>query len=731
MIEHRIENVSRRGAFAAAGALVLAAQIPARAQPAQPLPHATKVSSYFTVNADGTCHIQNPFVEGGQGIDTAVVQILAEELDASPDCFTISCAPPGPDYAVLFGGQFRFTGGSFSVRASYAHFRKLGATARAMLLTAAAGQLGVPVAELTTANGQVLHAGSGRALEYAALAATAAHLPVPPDAEPKSPADFHTIGQALPRLDVRAKSTGQTRYAIDHSLPGMLQAAVVHGPRAGDEPTGVANEASVRAMPGVFGIHRLPGAVAVTANSFWRARRAVEALEVTWAATAASVPESFTETAMLGTLKQAIGQPGRVAEEEGDLAAGMAAAVRTVEAEYDAPYLAHAQLEPPSALARFHADGALEIWAPNQAPEVFQAIAAGVSGLAPERIMIHSPPLGGFFGRHLPYGADIPMAQAVLLARETGRPVKMIWTREEEFGRDAYRPLAHARLKAGLDSQGNLVALEVIGAGEGPTMRHTPDMLGPRGIDDSVMEGLTGKPYRVPHARVTFVPQRHPAGVNVGYWRSVGHSMNEFFFESFLDEVAHAAGRDPFMFRQALLQHSPRHLNLLQAVADLAGAPGGAAPYEHADGTRRARGLSMASPFGSHTATLAEASIAEGAVRVHELWIAIDPGSIVNPGIIRQQVEGAAALGLSSALFEQMTFEAGRPQQRNFDTYPVLRRDSMPKVNVRIVESGAPMGGVGEPGLPGVLPAVANAVFNLTGQRVRSLPLSRTRLGTA
>lgn len=726
-----IDNLSRRGLLAGSGALVLAVQLPVRAQP-NPIPHATKVHSYLSVNADGTCHVQNPFVEGGQGIDTAVVQILAEELDASPDCFTISCAPPGADYALLFGGNMRFTGGSYSVRSSTAHFRKLGATARAMMLAAGAAQLGVDVAELSTANGQVLHGATGRALEYAALAARAAHMPVPLDAEPKSPTEFTLIGQSLPRIDVRAKSTGATRYSIEMAVPDMLHAAVVHAPRAGDEPTGVANEAAVRAMPGVHGIHRLPGAMAVTANSFWRARKAVEALDVAWTKTASSVPEGFSNATMLATLKSAMSRPGNTAEETGDVAAGLAGATRVVEAEYDAPYLAHAQLEPPSALARFLPGGDLEIWTPNQGPEAFQAVAAAVSGLAPERIMIHSRPLGGFFGRHFVYGPGIPMPQAILLARETGRPVKLIWTREQEFARDAYRPLAHAKFRAGLDSQGNLVALEVKGAGEGTITRHfPPQALGPRGIDDSVMEGLTGKPYRVPHARVAFVPERHPGGVNLGFWRSVGHSMNDFFFESFLDEVAAVAGRDPFMFRQALLQHSPRHLALLQALADLAGSPWRSAPYDHPDGSRRARGIAMASPFGSETATLAEVSLEDGQIRVHELWIAVDPGSIVNPGIIRQQVEGAAAFGLSSAMYEEITFEDGAPMQRNFDTYAVLRRDAMPKVNVRIVESGAAMGGIGEAGTPGVPPAVANAVANLTGQRIRTLPFAKTRLGRA
>lgn len=730
-----IRNLSRRamlGGGAAAG-LVLGLRLPrraARAQAADATPHATKVAAYLAIRPDGGIRLRSPFAEGGQGIHTAVAQILAEELDADPARFAVETAPPGPDHLVVDGGGRRLTGNSLSVRASFAHFRRLGATARAMLIEAAAAQWGVPAAECATEPGRVLHPPSGRAAGYGALAEAAAALAPPPDVPLKRRRDFRLIGREVPPLDLRARATGALAYAIDLAVEGMLQAAVVHAPRAGAEPGALGNEAEVRAMPGVHSIHPLPGAVAVVADGFWRAQRAAAALQVVWTAlTGPLVPEGFSSSSMRDELRAARGRAGNPAEEEGDAEAALGAAVRVVEAVYDAPYLAHAQLEPPSAIARFNRDGSLDLWTPNQAPEAFQAAAAREAGIDPGRVRIHSPPLGGFFGRHYPYAAGLPMPQAILLARATGRPVKVIWTREQEFARDAYRPLSCAGFRAGLDSQGNLVALHAAAYGEGPATRHEdPSVLGTPPVDPSVVEGLRGLPYRIPHRRVEFVPVPHPAGVNLGHWRSGGHSANAFFLESFLDEVAEAAGRDPFAFRQALLQHSPRHLALLQAVAALAGG-WRRDPYDAPDGTRRARGLAMASLRGTETATIAEISLREGGLAVHEVWVAVDPGRAVNPGLLAAQVEGAVALGLSAALLEEVVIEGGAPATRNFDRYPVLRAARMPRVHTRILESGAPLGGIGEAGTPGVAPALGNAVAALTGRRIRSLPFSRARLG--
>ncbi|MBP0464094.1 xanthine dehydrogenase family protein molybdopterin-binding subunit [Roseomonas sp. PWR1] len=736
--EGRPVNLSRRGMFAAAGAgLFLGLALPARRPAAQgsaaaALRHATKVGVYLRIAPDGVVHLQNPFVEGGQGIDSAIAQIVAEELDADPARFSVTCAPAGEDFRVMQGGNARFTGGSFSVRSSFAHFRTLGATARAMLVEAASARLAVPAGTLATEPGRVVHAATGRALAYGELAEAAAALAPPANVPLKDPAGFRLIGRPQPRLDVRARSTGKVTYAIDVKVDGMLLAAVVHAPRAGAQPAAVTNEAALRALPGVHSVHRLPGAVAVVADSWWRAKKAADQAQIAWAALQGPVmAEDFSPAAMLDRLKAAAGTPGNTAEEAGDLRAALAGAARVIEAEYDAPYLAHAQMEPASATARFNADGSLDVWVPNQAPDFFRASAARAAQLEPEKVRIHSPPLGGFFGRHFAYGPANAHPQAILLAKATGRPVKVIWSREEEFARDAYRPLSFATFRAGLDAAGEIVAFQAAGYGEGPIARHFgAARLGNPPVDGSVMEGLTGKPYRFAAKRVEFVPVPHPPGVNLGFWRSVGHSMNDFFFESFLDEIAAAANRDPFALRMGLLAHSERHCALLQAAADLSGG-WRRGPFTAADGTRRARGVAMASPFGSEVATIAEVSVHEGEVVVHDLWVAIDPGRAVNPRTIEEQVQSAAAIGLSSALMEAIGFERGEVTTRNFDTYQVLRRDRMPRVHTRIVESDAPMGGVGEPGTPGVPPAVANAVFALTGQRLRSMPFDRTRLSGA
>jgi isoquinoline 1-oxidoreductase beta subunit len=729
-------NLSRRGTLLAGlgGGLLLAVGVPprpARAQATGGLAHARKVAAYLTIRPDGRIALLNPFAEGGQGIHTAVAQIVAEELDAELSRFEVRVAPAGADYQVLANGTRRVTGGSFSVRSSYGHFRVLGATARAMLLAAAAARLGVPKDELATEPGVVVHAATGRRIPYGELAEAAAALPVPADAEPKS-GPFRLIGTPARRLDSRDKATGRAQYGIDVKVEGMLQAAVTHAPRAGAEPGEVLNEAALKAMPGVVSVHRLPGAVAVLADSFWRARTAVQKAEVLWSALSgqAVVAEDFSSAAQLDLLRVQAEAGGNPASDlRGDAPAALRGAARIVEAEYHAPYLAHAQLEPPSATVRFNADGTLDVWTPNQAPEAFQAIAAREAGIEPARVRIHTPLLGGFFGRHFAYGNHHPMNQAIRLARAAGKPVKVIWTREEEFARDAYRPLAFAKLRAGLDAAGRITALHATVPGEGPIARHfgTARMGNPP-VDGSAVEGIAFKPYEIPHRRVDWVHVPHP--VNVGFWRSVGHSMNDFFYECFLDELAEAAGQDPLAFRLAHLGHSERLRSLLAAVAELSGG-WRRGPFAAPDGTRRARGIAMASPFGSEVATIAEVSIRGGEVVVHDLWVAIDPGRIVNPAIVAAQVESAAAIGLSSAAFEEVVFEDGTPQQRNFDTYRILARAEMPRVHVRIVESGAPMGGIGESGTPGVPPAVANAVAALTGRRIRSLPFAKQRLGGA
>jgi isoquinoline 1-oxidoreductase beta subunit len=733
--ENAVSNLSRRNFLGvAAGALVLAVSISPRRALAQaegagaiaPKP-GTRVPAFLEIRPDGSVKLLSPFVEGGQGINTSLAQIVGEELDVDPARFEVECAPPGPDYALVNG--LRLTGGSFSTRSSYGAMRRLGATARDMLIRAAAGRLKVQDGELSTKDGVVVHAASGRSIGYGELAAEALLLQPKEEVALRDPATFRYIKKPIARLDVRAKSTGRAIYAIDQKVGGMLYAAVVHASVFGTEPQALDNEPAVKAMSGVHSVHKLPGAVAVAADSWWRARKAVEALKVRWSEPPkdglAAISSSFSSEVMLTALKGA-SDKGLPSESEGDSTAAFAKGAKVIEAEYDAPYLAHAQMEPPSSMAMFKPDGTLELWVPNQMPELFQAVAAKTAGLSPEQVTIHSPMLGGFFGRHFMYGPSNPFPQAILLAKATGKPVKVLWSREEEFLNDAVRPLSFSRFRAALDAAGMPTAIEVRTVGEGPIGRWFGAIF-KNPVDSSAVEGIVEKPYAIPNRKMEFLKVPHP--VNIAFWRSVGHSMNDFFYESFLDEIAAAGGKDPYELRLELLKNSPRHLTLLKTVAELSGG-WRRGPYE-ADGGTRARGVALASPFGSETATIAEASVADGEAKVHKLWIAIDPGSIVNPAIVKAQVESAAALGLSSALFEQVVYKNGARQAKNYDSYRILSREYMPEVHVAIVESGAPMGGIGEPGLPGVPPAVANAVAALTGKRIRSLPIANAKLSGA
>ena len=733
--EGQVFKVSRRQFLGASmGALVLGVVLSAphraiaRAADGAKVEPGTRVPAFLQIREDGSVLLRSPFVEGGQGVNTAMAQMVGEELDVPPSAFIVECAPPGPDYLVMNGR--RFTGGSFSVRSSYTIMRRLGASARQMLLQAAAQRLGVSVDALSTASGEVVHAASGRRLGYGALAGDALALPVPADVALKDDANFQWIKQPVERLDVQAKSTGAAEYAIDLKVDGMLLAAVQHAPRLGMTVGSIDNEAEIKAMRGVHSIHRLPGAVAVVADRWWRANKAAKALKVAWkdagAEAATAMPADFSTETWRERMAQAKG-PGAMAEDHGDVAGALASAARTVEATYEAPYLAHGQIEPPSTIARFNDDGTLELWVPNQAPEMFQGAAAKAAGLEADQVIIHSPPLGGFFGRSFLYASANPFPQAIALAKAVGRPVKLIWSREEEFLRDALRPMGMVRFKAGLDADGLPVALKAEVIGEGPAQRWFGHKEGVAG--NSAVEGIAERPYAIANRQVEQLYLVHPPVI--GFWRSVGHSMNAFFYEAFLDELADAGGQDPYALRLRLLAEQPRHKALLEAVGELSGG-WKRGPYTADDGSQRARGVALAQPFGSEVATIAEVSVASGQVVVHTVWVAFDLGRMVNPAIIEAQVRGAVALGLSSALFEEVVYVDGQPQARNFDAYPVLRMDSMPEVHVRIIESGALMGGVGEPGLPGAPAAVANAVSALTGQRVRALPLSKLTFdGTA
>ncbi|RVD79541.1 xanthine dehydrogenase family protein molybdopterin-binding subunit [Pseudomonas koreensis] len=730
---HDPVNLSRRRFLTgtAVGALVLGFGLPlgvTRVQAAAATATAergTQVPAFLEIRPDNRVRLLCPFMEGGQGTFTAMAQIVGEELDADPATFLVEAAPPGEAYVVMDNGM-RITGGSMSVRMSYPVMRRLGALARAMLLQAGAQKLGVPVSELTTEPGKVVHAKSGRSLAYGELAEQAMDLPVPDPASVKlrDPSQFRWIGKPVKRVDAYDKSTGKALYSIDLKVDDMLHAAVQHAPRLGMTVGTLRNEDQVKAMKGVHSLHRLPGAVAVVAERWWHAKRAVEAIQVDWQEPTADsqvrpMPADFSSDAWLKRLADDKG-PARDDENEGNVASALTGAKTRIDATYHNQYLNHGQLEPPSALARFNPDGSLEVWLPNQAPDMFRADIAKRTGLDPSRITLHSPLLGGFFGRHFLYDSASPYPQAIALSKAVGRPVKLIWSREEEFLRDVLRPVAAVNFRAALDNDGWPLAIEAISATEGPTEA----LAGKQGekLDPTALEGLSGKSYAIPNKRIAQIYVKGPA--MLGYWRSVGNSLNDFFYESFLDELADKGGKDPFELRLHLLRDNPRLTTLLHAVAELSGG-WKRGPFTAEDGTKRARGVAMASPFGTQTAVIAEVSIENGQVKVHDIWQAIDPGSIVNPAIVEAQVNGAVALGLSQTLVEESVWVDGKPRARNYDLYPILPPARMARVHVRVVESGEKMGGIGEPPLPAVAPAVANAVATLTGQRVRSLPMSR------
>lgn len=730
---HEPINVSRRRFLTgtAVGALVLGFGLPlgsTRVQAATAAATAergTQVPAFLEIRPDNRVRLLCPFMEGGQGTFTAMAQIVGEELDADPATFLVEAAPPGEAYVVLENGM-RITGGSMSVRMSYPVMRRLGALARAMLLQAGAEKLGVPVGELTTEPGKVLHAASGRSLTYGELAGRAMDLPVPDPASItlRDPRQFRWIGKPVKRLDAYDKSTGKAVYCIDLKVDDMLHAAVQHAPRLGMTVGKLRNEDQIQAMQGVHSVHRLPGAVAVVAERWWHAKRAVEAIQVDWQEPSADskvrpMPADFSSDAWLKRLAEDK-SPAKDDEHEGDVATILADTKTRIDATYHNQYLNHGQLEPPSALVRFNPDGSLEVWLPNQAPDMFRADIAKRTGLDPSRITLHSPLLGGFFGRHFLYDSASPYPQAIELAKAVGRPVKLIWSREEEFLRDVLRPVAAVNFRAALDKDGWPLAIEAISATEGPTEA----LAGKQGekLDPTALEGLSGKSYAIANKRIAQIYVKGPA--MLGYWRSVGNSLNDFFYESFLDELADKGGKDPFELRLHLLRDNKRLTTLLQAAGELSGG-WKRGPFTAEDGSRRARGVAMASPFGTHTAVIAEVSIENGQVKVHDIWQAIDPGSIVNPAIVEAQVNGAVALGLSQTLVEEAVWLDGKPRARNYDLYPILPPARMARVHVRVVESGEKMGGIGEPPLPAVAPAVANAVATLTGQRVRSLPMSR------
>jgi len=714
----------------------------------------TALTGWLKLGRDGALHLVMPRSEMGQGVHTGLAMLLADELDAEWSRVRLAPAPIDPIFfnqAVVADGLpfhpdsdgaikrsaarltakamreigLMVTGGSSSIKDLWLPMRQAGAAARAMLLTAAAQRFGVPVGELAASDGVVLHAASGKRATYGELAEAAGRLPLPDDVPLKTPAQWKLIGKPLPRIEAASKALGTAGFGSDALPPGLLYASVAMCPTLGGEVKQVDSSAA-RALPGVKQVVMFPGyaggtaGVAAIADTPWHAMQALKKTAIVWDE-ATSPAAGFSSTAFVdGLAKTLDSDSGFAYFKTGDVDAALKGAARTLSAEYRAPFLAHATMEPQTCTAQVR-DGQATVWAPTQIPDAARRAVARALGLKAEQVTVHVTLLGGGFGRRL--DMDF-IAQAAVIAQlgGGGAPVQTIWSREEDMRHDFYRPAAVSRFTAGLDAKGQLLAWKNSSAGPSPTQASLSRLFGlPKvGPDKTASEGAFDQPYAFPAARVGHVIVDSPAPV--GFWRSVGHSHHAFFKESFIDEAAHAAGQDPVAFRAALLAQHPRALAVLQAAAALGGwgQPVPPAP----DGAKAARGIALHRSFGSIVAQVAEVSLsAEKAIRVHRVCCVIDCGTAVNPNLIRQQMESGIVFGLSAALYGRIDIENGRVLQSNFHDQPVLRIHECPVIQTEIIASTEPPEGVGEPGTPPIAPAVANAIYALTGQRLRTLPL--------
>ena len=696
----KVWKIDRREFFRvtgmAGGGLMLGVYLPDR--PWNPSPDAPLQPNVFVrVDERGAVAIWVGKADMGQGVRTSLPMIVADELDADWSRVAVIQAEADPH---KYGRQI--TVGSGSVRnGAWMPLREAGATARQMLVRAAAERWKVPAASCRTERGYVYRNGSKRRLGYGALAHAAGELPVPSDPRLKTPAEFTLIGTSPPQVDVHDKVCGRTKYGIDVRAPGMRFATVVHPPDFGGSLKSF-DATRARGVAGVRDVVQIATGIAVVADNTWAAFQGAKALDVQWnrgfTMSSADISAHFREVA------KARPEVGRT---DGSADAALAKAAKRIEATYEAPYLAHATMEPMNCTAHVRRDGA-EVWAPTQNPQGTQGTTARITGLPSEKVTVHVMHLGCGWGRRS--RTDF-VEDAVHLSKKLGQPVQVTWTREEDMRHDQYRPAAYVRFAGGVDAAGSLVALKALVVSQ-PVSATGKSRRG--GVDGNAVDGIMNTRYAIPNFLVEYgAPD---LGVPTGHWRSVGPSQNVFVFESFIDELAHAAGRDPFEFRHHLLAEQPRERRVLEVVAGKSGW-GKPLPEGHA------HGIAIHENKGTVVAQVAEVSIDGGKVRVHHVWCAVDAGQVIHPGIVHQQMSGAVAAGLTAALYQEITLADGRVVQGNFDTYKMMRIDEMPVVDVHIVKSGEPPGGVGEPGLPPIAPAVTNALFALTGTRVRSLPL--------
>jgi isoquinoline 1-oxidoreductase beta subunit len=670
-------------------------------------------NAFIRIGRDGGIILTMPYVEMGQGTYTSISMLIAEELEVDLNQVSVEHAPPNEKlYGNPLLGGIQATGNSNAIRAAWQPLRQAGATARTMLVAAAAKGWKVDPASCRAQSGEVLHAPTGRRIKYGKLAADAARLPVAENVALKRPQDFKLIGTPAKRLDAPAKVNGTAVYGIDVRPPGVKIATLAQSPVFGGRVKSV-DDAAAKAVKGVRQIVRLDDAIAVVADHMGAAKKGLAALVIEWD----DGPHAKLATEeIVHDLEKATLNSGAVAENIGNADKAMAGAVTKVEATYQVPFLAHAAMEPMNCTVHVRKDGC-EVWVGNQVLGRAQAVAAKTAGLPLDKVVVHNHLIGGGFGRRLEVDGVI---RAVDIAKQVDGPVKVVWTREEDIQHDMYRPYFFDRISAGLDEKGRPVAWNHRFAGSSVIARWVPPAFN-NGLDLDTTEGAINLAYALPNLRVEYLRVEPPA-IPTAFWRSVGPSHNVFVTESFMDELAVAAKQDPVAYRRALLDKAPRAKAVLDLAADKAGW---GQPLPKGIG----RGVSVQFVFGTYMAQVAEVEVAsDGAVRVRRVVCAVDCGTVINPDTVRAQIQGAIIFGITSALYGEITIKDGRVEQTNFDTYQILRINEAPAIEVHIVQSAELPGGMGEAGTSLIAPALTNAIFAATGKRLRKLPIDKAQL---
>jgi isoquinoline 1-oxidoreductase beta subunit len=705
-------DLSRRGflqaSAAAGGGLLLGLQLPFAGSESQAASSGTfEPNAFIRIGGDGQVVLTMPYVEMGQGTYTSIPMLIAEELEVGLNQVRVEHAPPNEKlYAnPLLGVQA--TGNSNAMRGAWQPMRKAGATAKAMLVAAAAKRWNVDPGSCRAQSGMVIHQASGRSLGYGELATEAARMPVPENVTLKQPADFKLIGTPAKRLDTPAKVNGTAMFGIDARPPGVRIATLAQSPAFGGRVKSV-KDAAAKAVKGVRQIVRLDDAVAVVADHMGAAKKGLAALKIEWDDGPLA---KLTTGDIARELESATTRTGAVAQNIGDVGKAIAGAASKVEATYQVPFLAHATMEPMNCTVHVRQDGC-EIWVGTQALARAQAAAAKALGLPPDKVVVHNHLLGGGFGRRLDVDGVV---RAVEIAKQVDAPVKVIWTREEDIQHDMYRPYWFDRVSVGLDKAGKPIAWNNRFAGSSVIARWIPPAFA-NGLDPDTTEGAINLVYDIPNFHVEYV-RVEPPGIPTAFWRSVGPSHNVFVTETVIDELAAATKQDPVEYRRALLGKSPR----AGRVLDLAAAKAGwGQPLPKGSG----RGISLQFVFGSYLAQVAEVEVAkDGSVRVRRVVCAMDCGTVVNPDTVRAQLQSGTNFGVTAALYGEITLKDGRVEQTNFDTYQMLRINEAPTIEVHVVQNSEAPGGMGETGTSGIVPAIANAIFAATGKRLRRMPV--------